>query len=177
MPDRLPVSFAIILFFVGALIVACSGSNTSIISNSDSATLLAQTAESMLTATVGARHTSGPGQASATPCTDDAQFVKDVTVPDGTHFAPNAPLVKTWRLRNTGSCSWDGAYLLKFIGGEQMKGVSAALPQTVKPNETVDISLTLTAPGTAGSYRGRWRLFAPDGTPFGQTVFIDIAVP
>jgi hypothetical protein len=176
MPNRLPVSFAIILFFVGALIVACTNSG-SIVSNSDSATLLAQTAESILTATVGAREATSSAPITATPCIEDAKFVLDVSVPDGTHFEPNAPIHKTWRLRNTGSCIWNNTYLLKFIGGEQMKGDSVIVPQIVEPDQTVDISVDLIAPGTAGAYRGRWRLFAADGTPFGQTVFVDIAVP
>ena len=45
--------------------------------------------------------------ASATQtCTDRAQFVADVTVPDGTRYDPGATFTKTWRLRNIGTCTW-----------------------------------------------------------------------
>jgi len=37
---------------------------------------------------------------------DRAQFISDVTVPDGTTFAPGATFTKTWRLKNSGTCTW-----------------------------------------------------------------------
>ena len=39
---------------------------------------------------------------------DLAQFVRDVTVPDGTTFLPGATFTKTWRLKNAGTCTWSG---------------------------------------------------------------------
>ena len=35
-----------------------------------------------------------------------AQFVADVTVPDGTSYAPSTAFKKTWRLKNIGTCIW-----------------------------------------------------------------------
>ncbi|MEZ4516680.1 MAG: NBR1-Ig-like domain-containing protein [Chloroflexota bacterium] len=34
---------------------------------------------------------------------DDAQFVEDITVPDGTLVEPGQMIEKTWRLRNSGT--------------------------------------------------------------------------
>ena len=90
---------------------------------------------------------------------------------------PGTPFTKTWQVRNTGTCAWTTDYQLKFIGGSHLHESMMLLAQTVKPNDTLDISIALTAPATAGSYRGRWRLFAADGTPFGPTLFADIRVP
>ena len=45
-------------------------------------------------------------------CTDRAQFVTDVTVPDGTKYDPGATFTKTWRLRNVGTCTWTTAYTM-----------------------------------------------------------------
>jgi len=53
---------------------------------------------------------------------DRAQFISDVTVPDGTTFAPGAAFNKTWRLKNVGTCTWTTSYSLVFDSGEKMGG-------------------------------------------------------
>ena len=100
---------------------------------------------------------------------DKVQFIKDVTVPDGTVFAAGTAFNKTWRLKNVGSCTWTPTYQLFFKGGEQMGGPSALnFPQkTVAPGQTVDITVSLTAPSTAGSYRGFWMFKNDSGALFG----------
>jgi len=98
---------------------------------------------------------------------DRAQFISDVTVPDGTSFSPNAPFIKTWRLKNVGTCTWTN-YSLMFDSGEKMGGPdSAVIPATVAPGQTVDITVNLTAPATAATYRGYWKLKNNTGVPFG----------
>jgi hypothetical protein len=99
---------------------------------------------------------------------DKAQFISDVTVPDGTTFAAGTTFNKTWRLKNVGSCSWSTSYQLVFYSGEQMGGPSAlTFPQSVAPGQTVDLTVTLTAPNTAGSYRGYWMFKNASGALFG----------
>ena len=128
--------------------------------------------------------------ASAATCSDDSEFVTDVTVPDGTHFAPGAVFRKTWRLRNSGTCTWDDSYRLAFLSGDRMSGPRSAplgdqdlRPDTlglfpvVQPGEEIDLSVMLIAPESAGTYRGQWQLFAPDGTTFGTAPFVQIQVP
>lgn len=100
-------------------------------------------------------------------CTNLAQFVSDVNVPDGTSFQPNAPFLKTWRLKNIGTCSWTN-YSLIFDTGEKMGGLEpAVIPTTVAAGQTVDISINLTAPAAAATYRGYWKLKTSAGVPFG----------
>ena len=90
------------------------------------------------------------------------QFVMDVTVPDGTMFAPGTSFVKTWRLRNAGSCTWTPDYSLVFRGGNAMDASGVVyLNSTVYPGQNVDVSVTLTAPAAAGSYEGLWSLRSP----------------
>jgi hypothetical protein len=114
----------------------------------------------------------------ASTCTDDSEFVSDVTVPDGTPFAAGTVFQKTWRLRNTGDCAWDASYRLTFLSGDRLSGPrSAPLGETVEPGEEVYVSVTLIAPETAGTYQGQWQLFAPDGTPFGTSVYVVTDVP
>ena len=115
--------------------------------------------------------------AVAATCMDDSEFVTDVTVPDGTPFAPNTFFQKTWRIRNSGNCTWDGSYRLTFLSGDRMSGPrSAPLADAVIPGEEIDLSVTLLAPDPAGTYLGEWQLFAPDGTPFGTAPYVAIQV-
>lgn len=101
-------------------------------------------------------------------CMDRAAFVADLTVPDDTAFPANHSFVKTWRLRNAGTCTWDSSYALVFVDGAQMSGDSpASLPEVVLPGETVDLSVTLTTPATGGVYRGEWMLQNGQGETFG----------
>ena len=98
---------------------------------------------------------------------DRAQFVSDVTIPDGTSLAPGIGFTKTWRLKNIGTCTWTN-YSLIFDSGEKMSGPDSALiPTTVAPGQTVDITIQLTSPTTAGTYRGYWKLKNNTGVPFG----------
>ncbi len=99
---------------------------------------------------------------------DKATFVTDVTINDGTLFAPNTPFTKIWRLKNSGSCAWTTSYKLVFQSGDQMGApASIAFPVNVAPGETVDLSAPMTAPGTAGKYRGYWMLNNAAGALFG----------
>ncbi len=106
-----------------------------------------------------------PGSAG---CTDRAGFVADVTIPDNTYMAPGEAFTKTWRLRNTGTCTWTAEYALVFDSGNIMGGpASVPLPGNVPPNATVDLSVDLVAPAANGTYRGNWKLRNADGVLFG----------
>ena len=101
------------------------------------------------------------------PC-DRAQFVADVTVPDGTEFVPGKEFVKTWRLKNTGSCTWTTSYALVFDSGDAMNGpASANLTGSVAPGQTIDISADMKAPDSVGTYRGNWKLRNASNAKFG----------
>ena len=115
--------------------------------------------------------TNTPGGVTVTvppSACDKAQFIADVTVPDGTVMLPGATFTKTWRLKNVGSCAWTTSYQLAFFSGEQMGAASSAtFPKNVAVGETVDISINMTAPSAAGSYRGFWMFKNASGALFG----------
>ena len=94
---------------------------------------------------------------TATQECDRALFVTDVTIPDGSVMAPGQTFTKTWRLKNVGNCSWSG-YSLVFDAGNSMSGAASTAIGTTAPGGTVDVSISLTAPATSGSYRGYWRV-------------------
>jgi hypothetical protein len=107
---------------------------------------------------------------------DGLAFVSDVTVPDNTTMTPGQQFTKTWRIRNTGTCPWQTSFELDFTGGEGMGGSSVSLASAVQPGNEADISVALTAPSTAGTYRGNWLMTNASGTFFGDEVYVQIVV-
>ena len=106
-----------------------------------------------------------PATATPIPC-NKAQFVSE-TIVDNTVIAPGAAFTKTWRFKNVGTCTWNTNYKLIFVSGDAMGGVASKnLTANVAPNGNVDISVNLTAPTTAGTYKGNWALQADDGQNF-----------
>ena len=106
---------------------------------------------------------------TATPVSfcDWVEFVKEVTVPDGSTFVPGESFTKIWRLKNRGTCAWTPDYKLVFTSGAQMSGPTVvSLPGYVAPGQVVDVAVTLTAPA-AGHYTGYWMLRNPSGALFG----------
>ena len=128
------------------------------------------------TVTLAASATSGPPAATATQECDNADFVDDITIPDGTVLDPNETFTKTWRLKNSGTCSWTPSYAVVFSNGDSMNGpATQALTGNINPGQTMDISVNLTAPATAGTYRGYWKLRNAAGALF-ATFYVDIKV-
>jgi hypothetical protein len=93
---------------------------------------------------------------------DSATFLSDVTLPDGSVVSPGQALVKTWRVRNSGTSTWDG-YKLIFLQGDQMGGTSPVNIPTISPNQEVDLSVSLRAPTTTGNKVGYWQIVNRDG--------------
>jgi hypothetical protein len=109
-----------------------------------------------------------PTQTASAAFCDAALFVADVTVPDGTIFPSVTPFVKTWRLKNIGTCTWTTSYKLVFAGGTDLSGPEATLlPTAVAPGATVDLSLNLVSLAGNGTYRGYWQLMNAAGARFG----------
>lgn len=102
------------------------------------------------------------------PC-NKAEFVTDVTIPDGTDIIIFDTFTKTWRLRNVGTCTWTSDYRVVFDHGDQMLAPDSVplTSGTVPPGSTVDVSVPMEAPGTPGTYKGYWKLRGPDGVLFG----------
>jgi len=105
-----------------------------------------------------------------------SSYVSEENVEDGTVFAPGETFVKTWTVVNTGDCGWGRRYLLNFYDGDRMDGENHAIGRYVLPGHSAKISVTLTAPGTAGEYTGYWILANDFGTPFGGTFHVQIVV-
>lgn len=103
-------------------------------------------------------------------------FVADVTIPDDTTMNPGDKFTKTWRVRNNGSCTWEAGFKLIFIGGEAMAGSSMTLEGAVSAGTETELSVILTAPTAAGTYRSNWMMTDFGGTYFGDEVYVLIIV-
>ena len=101
-------------------------------------------------------------------CTNSIEYVQDMTIPDDTQFTPGTEFVKTWRLKNNGTCPWTTNYSLVAVDGDVIPApASNPLPQVVVPGQTVNLSVTFTAPAEFGTYRSNWQISKADGQPFG----------
>jgi len=115
--------------------------------------------------------TSTPGATSTPlpppPCLDGLAFVQHLNYNDQNMSAPQlmqpgTPFTKAWRVRNAGTCTWDGVYRLAYGGGNdsaaRMGGEPVAIQGPVAPGETYDIRLDLVAPLKPGTYQAFWQM-------------------
>ena len=110
------------------------------------------------------------------PCDNHMVFLLDVTVPDGSVFAPGEQIDKVWQVRNEGSCIWSRGYSIGLEDGPPLGLLTKhPIPDTL-PGERAQIQVSFTAPETPGNYRSSWR--AQDGgeNNFGVLIYIEINV-
>jgi hypothetical protein len=105
-----------------------------------------------------------------------ARFVSDVSIDDGTVLAPNAPFVKTWRLRNDGERAWPEGTTLTHLFGPRLAKVGSVAVPALGAGEEADVSVEMVAPAEAGRFVSNWRLTGPRGYKFGHRVWADIVV-
>jgi hypothetical protein len=112
---------------------------------------------------------------SATVCLN-ASYVADVTIPDYTQLEPGEAFVKTWRVRNSGTCAWDENTQLVFTRGASM-GAPASVPVgTLAPGAVTEISVNMTAPETNETLSGYWNFADNNGDHFGTWLSVVVRV-
>ena len=111
--------------------------------------------------------TPAPTPTDQGDCINRAEFVSDVTVPDNTNFNPGEKFVKTWRISNTGSCTWNMRYVLVFLKGAQMSAPYSIPLTETPPGSTLDVSLDMVAPAQDGAFTGTYQFQSPSGGHFG----------
>jgi hypothetical protein len=100
--------------------------------------------------------------------------VADVTIPDNTVMVAGQTFVKTWRVKNTGTCAWDPGFKLVFSHGETMGGATLVLNTTVNAGAETDLSISMTAPNKTGTIFSYWRLSTAAGVFFGPEQYVQI---
>jgi len=121
--------------------------------------------------------------ATPTPALPKAQFIKDITIPDGTVVKPAQPFTKTWRFKNVGAVPWGEGVKLAFVEGnhkgfesKKMGGPDYVDVPSAAPGKTVDISVDLVSPQKLGQHRSYWRLKLGNGEWLENIHYADIFV-
>lgn len=108
------------------------------------------------------------------PCV--AATAVDMNYTDNTDVTHSTAFNKTWRFTNVGTCTWNTGYYLAFSSGTQMSGASPKyFTAVVHPGESIDVTITMTAPATIGTYTGNWNMYSNTGFLVGPVwVTIDV---
>ena len=108
---------------------------------------------------------------------DSLSFVADVNVPDDTSMSPGQDFVKTWKVKNSGSCPWGAGYKLVYAGyADDMSGQFQPLSGVVQPGQEVEVSVQFKAPDAADQYLSAWQMSNPSGVTFPEIIFVKIIV-
>jgi hypothetical protein len=127
-----------------------------------------------------------PATRAPVACLDDAEWVIDLSLQPAGEGAPpvlpsTGPIEKGWRVQNTGTCTWDSAYIL----APSQPAPPWALPDEpitiaggVTPGEMLDLWVHLQAPFMPGVYQAEYVLQDGRGMAFGSplTLVFEVAV-
>ena len=110
-------------------------------------------------------------------CTLKAAFLEDVTIPDDSVLMPGESFVKTWRVENSGTCTWAEGTTFAFLSGDDLSAEDAVSVPVTEPGEELELSVEMEAPQEGGTYRSNWQLRTPDGERYGGVFYAQIRVP
>ncbi len=133
-------------------------------------------AETEVVTTEPPTETEAPPVEGEGGCQLRAAYAGDVTIPDDTVISAGESFVKTWRIRNSGTCNWETGTELVAISGEALGTTERVAVPPTAPEGTAEVSVEMVAPEEPGTYRSNWQLEAPDGTRFGGTFYVQIVV-
>ncbi len=109
-------------------------------------------------------------------CQPILSFLDDLTIPDGTQVKPGEQIDKRWEVENSGDCDWGEGYTVRLMSGDAM---GAAEEQSLYPaaaGAKATIQIIFTAPDKPGTYRSAWQAATPNGDPFGDEFYVEVAV-
>ena len=125
--------------------------------------------------------------------TNNAAIAGFSTTANLDHLPAGTTFEATWQFRNTGSTTWDQNYQLVYtltphaetanfprspLGSQLTQSIGQiGNRQTVRPGETIALTVRFTTPGAAGTYATNWQLQAPDGRRFGPVRWMRVVVP
>jgi len=109
-------------------------------------------------------------------CVDDAAFISDLSLPDGSTAEPGDELSKQWSVQNTGTCDWGPDYRLMPIPPNPLADSSPVALYPAKAGTQAIWQVTIRVPDSEGEIIGRWQARNPDGVAFGQEVYVVLQV-
>jgi len=110
------------------------------------------------------------------PCINDLDFLQDVTIPDNTLVSLGSTIDKQWLVKNSGTCNWDSAYRLKWIGGDPLGAAQEQILFPARAGAQPILHILFTAPSLEGTYESAWQAYGPDGAAFGDPIYMKIIV-
>jgi len=118
--------------------------------------------------------------AEATPtleaCVAEARFLEDLTIPDGSIVTPGDEVDKRWAVENVGTCDWGPGYALVRVSNDEMSGPAEIDLYPARAGTRAVWQVVFLAPLIPGAYVSEWQAQAPDGTRFGEEVFVELIV-
>ncbi|MEZ0395291.1 MAG: NBR1-Ig-like domain-containing protein [Anaerolineales bacterium] len=115
------------------------------------------------------------GQPTQQSC-DNFLLLRDVSIPDGTVIGPGESFEKTWELQNVGPCTWTGEYRLVWAYGDWYGTEPVYMYYTVPPGDTIQLTVTLTAPTTPGNYFAAFIMQNDRGVNFGIPNYLTVYI-
>ncbi len=117
-----------------------------------------------------------PPTVNPAECSNDLNFIEDLTIPDNMFATFGLALDKQWLVENSGTCHWTAAYRLRNIGGASLGAPPEIALFPARAGTQATIRILFTAPFTEGVYESAWQAIDPNGAAFGDPIFISIAV-
>lgn len=109
----------------------------------------------------------------------------DINVPDNTVMSPGQQFIKTWKIKNIGTCTWGEGYELVFSysslpDDDALEGVAQPLGAAIASQQEVEVSVQFTAPDLPGTYFSVWTMENPAGIAFSgndnKSLYVQIVV-
>jgi hypothetical protein len=97
---------------------------------------------------------------------DEATFVRDVTIPDGSTVRGGERFVKTWELRNSGAVTWSGRYLTRLPGKEPCRTPDRVPVPSTEPGASALVSVAVDPPARPATCKVYWKLVDEQGRPY-----------
>lgn len=126
-----------------------------------------------------------PPPATPEACLDHMTFIEDLNFPDNNmknppEFQPGESFQKGWRIKNSGTCTWDSSYALTYRGSNPpnapVGGNPVAVQGKVVPGQEYDIYVNISAPYQPGVFQSFWSMRSPSGMFFGEQVYAGFEV-
>lgn len=109
-------------------------------------------------------------------CLNDARFIEDLTIQDGTIVIPGERIDKRWSVQNSGTCDWGAGYSLVRLGDDPFLGEDEIALYPARAGSSAVWQVILEAPDEPGDYLSHWQAQNPQGYLFGDSVFLLVVV-
>lgn len=124
----------------------------------------------------GTRYTPTVNPSSLAYGCNNLMLLGDETIPSGTEIAAGSDFTKTWKVANTGTCDWMYTYRLVYVSGTKFAEDPVKLNKKIEPGKWTQLSISMTAPKSPGTYTGYWQLTDGAGHTFGSLLGVTIVV-